>query len=352
MAQAALGTHYQAAHEIQYRNDFHVKIFVCEYVTGGGLYREPLPSSLAREGDLMLQSLLGDLAELPQLELLTTRDARLPLLAGPVEVVTVGQGEIWSCWQDCLARCDLLWPVAPESGGLLERMSGLAGLTGKRLLGSAPQAVALAASKHATAAALASCGVPVVPTFRSGALPAELPGAWVAKPDDGAGCEDTRCFADWQALTAWLAARPDRRRFVAQPFIAGEAASLSMLCLNGEARLLSCNRQLIELDDGAFRYHGSVLNGMAQHWAAFERMAQAVAAALPGLTGYVGVDLMLSGNELLVMEVNPRLTTSYVGLRRAIGCNPARLALDLIYNGGFQTWPDLARDVVHISLDE
>jgi predicted ATP-grasp superfamily ATP-dependent carboligase len=31
-----------------------------------------------------------------------------------------------------------------------------------------------------------------------------------------------------------------------------------------------------------------------------------------------------------VLEVNPRLTTSYVGLRRAIGVNPAGLVLRLL----------------------
>jgi predicted ATP-grasp superfamily ATP-dependent carboligase len=30
-----------------------------------------------------------------------------------------------------------------------------------------------------------------------------------------------------------------------------------------------------------------------------------------------------------VIEVNPRLTTSYAGLYRAIGINPAQLVLDL-----------------------
>lgn len=41
--------------------------------------------------------------------------------------------------------------------------------------------------------------------------------------------------------------------------------------------------------------------------------------ALPPALGYVGVDLVLGkagdGSEDVVIEVNPRLTTSYVGLR-------------------------------------
>ena len=34
-----------------------------------------------------------------------------------------------------------------------------------------------------------------------------------------------------------------------------------------------------------------------------------------GLRGYVGVDVVLGQDKLYVVDVNPRLTTSYVGLR-------------------------------------
>jgi predicted ATP-grasp superfamily ATP-dependent carboligase len=43
-----------------------------------------------------------------------------------------------------------------------------------------------------------------------------------------------------------------------------------------------------------------------------------------GLKGYVGVDLVLSKNGPIVIEINPRLTVSYVGLRRVSNLNLAR----------------------------
>ena len=43
--------------------------------------------------------------------------------------------------------------------------------------------------------------------------------------------------------------------------------------------------------------------------------------ALPGLRGYVGVDLVLTESEAVVIEVNPRLTTAYLGVRSAIEGN-------------------------------
>jgi len=42
----------------------------------------------------------------------------------------------------------------------------------------------------------------------------------------------------------------------------------------------------------------------------------------------VGVDLILTESEAVVIEVNPRLTTAYLGVRWAIDANTAALALD------------------------
>jgi predicted ATP-grasp superfamily ATP-dependent carboligase len=52
-------------------------------------------------------------------------------------------------------------------------------------------------------------------------------------------------------------------------------------------------------------------------------------AVLPPAIGYVGIDLILGrdpgGAEDAVIEVNPRLTTSYVGLRAAAKSNLAQV---------------------------
>lgn len=300
----------------------------------------------------MLQALLEDLAELPEAEILASRDMRLPPLTLPLETVWIGQdADVWQCWERCIRQADAVWPIAPESGGILERLSGLAVEHGKVLLGSAPHAVALAASKYETIAVLSDAGLVVVPTFRPDEISQPGPGSWVAKPDDGVGCGDTHCFTDGAALQAWLQ-HGRMQSHIVQPCLAGTAASLSMICRNGDAWLLSCNRQLVALRDGGFSYHGSVLNDMARHWGDFERIAGVVAKAIPGLAGYVGVDALIDEGKISVLEVNPRLTTSYAGLHRAIGCNPARLVVDLLYNGGFRSLPVIARNIVEVRLNE
>ncbi|HQR60965.1 MAG TPA: hypothetical protein PLH03_06360, partial [Methylophilaceae bacterium] len=128
-----------------------MRIFVCEFVTGGGLYRGPLPESLAREGGLMLEALLADLVEVSDVQLVTSRDARLPALGGQAEVVMVGAADnAWEIWEQCIRQSDAVWPIAPESDGVLEQLSRLALKHGKCLLNSTPVSVAIAASKQKT----------------------------------------------------------------------------------------------------------------------------------------------------------------------------------------------------------
>ncbi len=292
----------------------------------------------------MLESLLTDLLATHEVQISTTRDARLPPLELPVSVMEVSN-EPWGIWQRCIRNADLVWLIAPETDGVLERMTAL--VPPARLIGCTAQAVRVAASKYATAQTLAALRIPVVSTWQPQQAPADLP-RYVAKPDIGAGCQDTRCFDNFAQMQEWL--REGRAAsHVIQPFEPGTAASISMLCNNGKAWLLSCNRQVVEVHHNQFVYGGSVVNGMAQHWNAFDDIAQGIATALPGLSGYVGVDVMVNKRDITVLEINPRLTTSYAGLAEATGLNVARLVLDLFYNRPMNT-AHLQRNVITTKL--
>jgi predicted ATP-grasp superfamily ATP-dependent carboligase len=248
-----------------------------------------------------------------------------------------------------MAHADLVWLIAPESSGMLARMSAL--VPPGKLLGCPPQAITIAASKYATAQLLAQHNIPVVPTWKPAQAPTNL-SRYVAKPDDGVGCEDTRCFDDFAQMQAWLQ-QGRNASHVVQPWLAGDAGSLSMLCREGKAWLLSCNRQLVEQHNDGFVYRGSIVNGIeniARHWDACAALAQNIAAAMPALSGYVGVDVMVNGNDITVLEINPRLTTSYAGLSQASGLNVAGLVLDLFYNRPMPAINNLQRHVVTIQI--
>lgn len=309
-----------------------MRVFVCEFVTGGGFLGEAIPPGLRREGDLMLAALVKDLARIPDLVLTVARDGRLPAVALPAGLAWLSPtDDPWDGWERLIGEADAVWPIAPETGGALERLSRLVLAMGKTLLGSRPDAVRLAASKLETAQWLEQRGVPVVLAWPADAPPQaeEAEGPWVLKPDDGAGCEETFLLDRPDAALRRVPAG-ELHRFVLQPFAPGTPVSLSLLCRDGEAALLSCNRQNVSCEGGVFRYGGGVVGGMEQRRAAFEPLAAAVARALPGLWGYVGIDLVDGPGGPAVVEINPRLTTSYVGLHEAIGGNPAALVTGLL----------------------
>lgn len=305
-----------------------MRIFVYEHVTGGGLAGAALPASLAREGDLMLQTLLRDLGAVAGVELVAARDPRLPPLPEPVAQLAPRAGEGWlDLFRRGLEDADAAWPIAPETDGILEILSQTVVDEKVLLLSSRPEAVRVAASKRATARALRRVGVAAAEAFAPGDFLPPGTMAWVAKPDEGAGCEDTRLFWDANDAVEWVAGRSER--FILTPFIAGSALSLSLLCRKGECCVLACNQQRIVLRDDRFCFLGASVGAVPTR-PEFTALARRIAAALPGLWGYVGVDLVWDGRRAVVMDINPRLTTSYAALHTALDANPAALVLDLL----------------------
>ena len=311
-----------------------MKIFAYEHITGGGCVGEALPAALRAEGELMLRSLVADLAAIADVRVVTTSDYRVDLADLPAERHVVRHRSEWQAtFGGLLAASDALWPVAPETGGTLESLSQAAVAAGRMLLNSRPAAVRLAASKLATSQALAAAGIETIPTFTLERAPPAAEGAWVVKPDDGCGCQDTHFCDDLGAAARWIEAQAGPGRFVLQPYVSGEPASVCALARDGMAWVLSVNRQRIVVRDDCFAFLGTVVNGFADDDGRCARLARDVAQAVPGLWGFFGIDVVLAEHGPIVVEINPRLTTSYVGLGAALDCSPAALVLDLIDAG-------------------
>lgn len=306
-----------------------MRIFAWEYLTSGGGRSLGASPSMMAEGRMMIRALARDLANIPDLDLRIAADAAADPGMLPAKIERVGADDPRSAWQRVLRTVDAAWPIAPETDGILEQATRLILRSERILLGSRLDALAIARSKTATIRHLAAQRLPVVPTV---ALHDPLPrsaAGWVVKPDDGAGATDTYLFADAAALRRWAAERVGNG-WIVQPFIPGTAASLSILAQDGAGWLLSCNLQHVDGAAGAFAYRGGIVGGAEQRRSAYEPLAERIAAALPGLWGLIGVDLIDAPDGPLLLEINPRVTTSYVGLGESIGLNPAALAVALL----------------------
>jgi predicted ATP-grasp superfamily ATP-dependent carboligase len=303
------------------------RVFVYEFITGGGMAGMPLPASLVAEGDMMLRSAAADLAALPGVEVITTRDARLPDLTPGLDVRPVsGPDDGRAAWARALGDADAVLPIAPETGGMLETLSRAVLAAGARLLGSHPTAVRVAASKLDTVRLLARAGLQVVPTVELDDPWPPSGMGWVVKPDDGAGCVGCRHGLDKAAVRAYARAA-GLTRPVVQPYVDGVAGSACFLARSGQAWLLACNRQRIERRSHGFRLAGLDAGALVEAAAVLEPMVAGIAGVLPGLQGIIGADFILGPSGPVLLEVNPRLTTAYAGLHQALGFNPAEFLL-------------------------
>jgi predicted ATP-grasp superfamily ATP-dependent carboligase len=149
----------------------------------------------------------------------------------------------------------------------------------------------------------------------------------VAKPRYGAGSLNVR------RVEAPLPAARLPEWTCLEEYCAGMPASVSLIRgREGRVAVLPPCRQTLS-SDGRFTYLGGELPLAPAQQQRARRLALRVADVLPATTGYFGIDLVLdpdTGGQLdRVIEVNPRLTTSYVGLRAACRGNLAAAMLAL-----------------------
>ena len=80
------------------------------------------------------------------------------------------------------------------------------------------------------------------------------------------------------------------------------------------------------------------------------QIAQQVKAAFPGLFGFIGIDLIHNDNGLYIVDINPRLTTSYIALRTALNLNPMQRLFDIIEHKKTALSPITQRKTIKLTL--
>jgi predicted ATP-grasp superfamily ATP-dependent carboligase len=146
-------------------------------------------------------------------------------------------------------------------------------------------------------------------------LPPDFPYPAVLKPIDGAGSQQTFLIP---AAGDCPAGTRDLPVGLLQPLAPGVAMSASFLVgPDGRAHLIAAGRQHMEVCDGRFVYRGGTLPMEPR---GVEAAARPAVESVPGLRGFVGVDYVWdeAAGRAVVLEINPRVTTSYVGLARLL----------------------------------
>lgn len=273
----------------------------------------PLPDKLRHEGRGMLGAAAVDFTAAGY-EVASTLDPRAGLvLPGRIERIDPeGRTPLEPVFDRLAGACDATLVIAPECedllGGWLERLEKI----GARALNCDLATARLLGDKLLLADHLRSKRVPV-PRARAWEGPEDTPEPpYVIKPRFGVGCAGV--FRSPHAPDPETWAEP----MIAEPWVAGRACSVTFLASGGELHRLAVADQHFDASAPVLAYRGGSFEVPGALAARAERLARRALATLGGLSGILGVDLVLgeAPQDDRVIEVNPRATVTYAAVTK------------------------------------
>lgn len=289
---------------------------------------------------MMLEALAADAARDATIDVTALVDDAISLsLPAEVHVQRVPRGGEFQSLVAAAREQDWTVIVAPETDGVLASRVAAVRAAGARVLAPSAAFIGIASDKQTTIDALAAAGVPV-PAGRSLAPGETLPVGFhmpaVRKDRASVGCDGVQIIRDPHVAPSQTAAR-------LEAFVAGTPVGVSCLCGPDGIEVLPPMRQRFTAGD-APRYLGSepldetplAARAIALARRAVEavmRRAATPADRAPPAVGWVGVDMILGlrhdGRADRVLEVNPRVTTSFVALAARSGTSLVQTMLAL-----------------------
>lgn len=288
-----------------------MRVVLYEWCLSGGLAGGD--AAIAREGRMMLEALAADAAKDPALDVTVLVEVgRAIALPDRTRAVTVPVGDDVASLVAAARAADWAVVVAPETDGELAARVRAVRAAGGHVLAPADRAIAITSDKQATVDALAARGLPV-PAGRPLAAGESIPSGFhmpaVRKARTGCGGDGLQILDTHDAEPASFPAR-------LEAFAPGTPVGVSAICGPRATTVLPPLRQVFAASP-SLRYEGS--DPLAdERLAARARALAARAIAAVGVDcGWAGIDLVLGpradGRDDRVLEVNPRVTTSFVG---------------------------------------
>jgi predicted ATP-grasp superfamily ATP-dependent carboligase len=325
-----------------------MKIIVYEHVSGGGYCGQPIPPCFLAEGFAMLCRITADFKAAGH-TITVFLDARLSILDPPIEadfiVPVFYPDEILRFLGSISMINDAVYIIAPEKGNIIQTIVAMIEKTEKVTLNCTSKAIGKVIDKPVLYEDLEENGfsIPKTLVLENGmsiqqikqSITQKLNYPLIFKPADGVGATGLSIVKEdrqiGEALTK-INIESGSKNFIIQEFIKGEPVSVSLISTGKKALAVSLNKQclIIEGPDGDSKYVGGIVPFDHPLRDDAFRVAEKVVESFPGLHGYVGVDLILTNDTVFIVDVNPRLTTSFVGLDKVANFNIAEALINSV----------------------
>jgi predicted ATP-grasp superfamily ATP-dependent carboligase len=270
-------------------------------------------------------------------------DAHLHPLADQVNIVFLKTDEWLNDWRSVASSVDVTLVIAPEIDNELLRVVEHLRAAGCKVHVSSSSLITTASDKADFSQSLPTTIAhpktwlvsefleqPRSATNSEGDAPLGSNG-WVLKSRDGAGCCGMSWYSSLADVSNAIEIRDEVRnspdRWILQPWLTGEHASLAVLCDSSQSFSLlgACSQRI---DRGVqVAYLGGSGPILRDDYGVLEEFVERILSGIPGAKGWIGVDFLyrtrgagsIRMEDLLVVEVNPRLTTSYLAYRQWYG---------------------------------
>ncbi|MHA1489356.1 MAG: ATP-grasp domain-containing protein [Promethearchaeota archaeon] len=341
------------------------KVFIFEFIASGGFNRDEMPSSLFCEGFGMLRSIIADFKDL-SFQIITLLDYRISsfsryLKADIINLVNADDDYLKK-FKECVKKCEYCLIIAPEFSNILLDLTKIVKDNDKTILSVDLEGIKLGSSKMKTYDFFNKNELKTPLTYQ---IPMKynsldldfilekhniLKRPIVIKPEDGVGAESIYYFESENQIKNFFKEINEsfelNRTYILQEYIEGKDLSVSLI---GNSIILSVNSQNINIKDMKknSEYFGGLTPVENYHEIINDIKTDIKKFNLSKFNGYFGIDFIRkSDNSIYFIEINPRLTTSYIGIRNIIDKNP----VDLILNSKLNSLDDVDIKIINHSL--
>ncbi|MFW9939768.1 MAG: ATP-grasp domain-containing protein [Candidatus Thorarchaeota archaeon] len=338
------------------------RIFIFEFVSGGGFNRVNIPISLFCEGFGMLNSIIKDFKSIG-FELSTLLDYRIDYLSTILAIdnykIIKRKDNYLKQFKVFVKECDYTFIIAPESTNILYNLTNIVKNYNKTLLSTNLEGIEIGTSKIKTYNFFRKNKITTPKTYL---IPLknhnldlefifqkfqELKKPIIIKPEDGVGAESIYLFETESQIENFFQDFKYKiesgRNYILQEFIKGIDLSVSLVkpatsvdSNSNSPFILSINSQNITIKSPNYEseYFGGSTPIENHEKTSIELSKLLEQIDFSQFSGYFGIDLIRGeDSRFYFIEINPRLTTSYIGLRNILNCNPTKLILESKLNG-------------------
>lgn len=324
-----------------------MNLLIFECFSGGNYADQKLSSSILSEAYGMARTLVSD-CKMAGHKVTTLMDSRLKALNPPNKankIISVSSSqEFYLKLKEISDQFDAVYVIAPESGQRLEKLVEYIEDSEGSSLNCRSDVIRYVSNKMKVYETLKKLGLKTPETVLLDTdetiknirkLTKDLGYPMIFKPLDGVGCDGLSIVKDGNEIVKAVKKvirESLSKQFIAQNWVKGKAASACVISNGNKALSITLNRQFVTLASPSEKsgYHGGTVPFEHKLEVKALKVAEKAVQAASGLKGYVGVDIILTDEEPVIIEINPRLTVSYVGLRKVMNFNPAETIIDAV----------------------